>query len=235
MKKKIVMILAIGVVFVLFVTSLVAIFTGDREAPIITFDNNEIIFREGDDTKALLVGVSAYDYVDGDVTSSLTIESIHVLSDGELVSINYVARDRSNNVVKKDRTIPYIQNEVAEEVPSAEAIMVGHEENVEEPETEEVEIEEVETEEVETEEVLVSTGNPIIRLHTNEVRITAGSPFRGMDYVRDAIDDQDYVWTRVRIVGDYSTNIAGQYTLQYYVTDLQGNQSNIENLLLIVE
>ena len=107
MKKKIVMIISVGVVFILFAACLIIIFTGDREAPIITFNNSEMIFSEGDDKETLLAGVNAYDKVDGDVTSTITIESIHVLTDGDKVSINYVARDTKYNIVKQERTIPY--------------------------------------------------------------------------------------------------------------------------------
>ena len=226
MKKKVAIIVAVGVVFILFVICLITIFTRDREAPIITFYNDEITYSEGDDVELLLAGVDAYDKVDGDVTSTITIESIHVLSDGEKVSINYAARDTMNNVVKKERTIPYIQREVLSEITTKS-------EAATEESTTEGPVDNIE--ETETEEPLVSTGDPVIRLNTNEVTISAGSFFNGMSYIEDAVDDQDYVWTRVRIDGNYNTNVPGQYTLQYYATDLQGNQSNVETLVLTVE
>ena len=86
-----------------------------------------------------------------------------------------------------------------------------------------------------TDEPLVSTGDPIIRLNTHSVTITAGSYFNPMNYIAEAVDDIDDAWRRIRIVGEYHVNTPGEYILEYSITDTDGNQSNVEELVLVVE
>lgn len=107
-----------------------------------------------------------------------------------------------------------------------------------EQDTEETETDVIDNEEINQEEdniPLVSTGDPIIKLNTYEVTIAAGGYFNPMNYIEDAVDDVDDAWRRIRIVGEYHTSTPGEYTLEYYVVDSDGNQSNVERLRLVVE
>ena len=76
----------------------------DRTAPVISFDNNEIIYTEAMKTEAVLEGVDAYDSRDGDVSSSLLVESISRTPDGRVI-VTYAARDKSNNIAKNSRIL----------------------------------------------------------------------------------------------------------------------------------
>jgi hypothetical protein len=106
-----------------------------------------------------------------------------------------------------------------------------------EQDTEETEADVIDNEDINQDDntPLVSTGDPLIKLNTYEVTIAAGGYFNPMNYIEDAVDDVDDAWRRIRIVGEYHTSTPGEYTLEYYVVDSDGNQSNVETLRLVVE
>lgn len=74
----------------------------DRTAPMITFEENEIVYKSDMDMEKLLEGVTAYDAVDGDVSESLIIEKVSITAEGEAI-VTYAALDSANNVVKEAR------------------------------------------------------------------------------------------------------------------------------------
>lgn len=78
-----------------------------NQAPVITIKNtdNKISVKSTNDD--LLKGVSATDKEDGDVTSSVIIESISKIFDNNTRTITYVAFDSNNNVAKMTREITY--------------------------------------------------------------------------------------------------------------------------------
>ncbi len=79
---------------------------------------------------------------------------------------------------------------------------------------------------------------PVLTLSAETVEITAGTNFSVISPVTDITDDKDersYLFRRIRVSGDYSTQTQGQYTLQYTVTDSDGNQSVPRTLTLIVK
>lgn len=76
----------------------------DRTVPVISFEENDIIYSDSIDPALLLEGVTAYDSQDGDVTDSLTIEKISDTSDGNVI-ITYAALDGANNVGKATRVL----------------------------------------------------------------------------------------------------------------------------------
>ena len=92
----------------------------DREGPEIIFEDVDIIYKKGEAVDKLYVGVKAYDQLDGDVTSSLMIEGIHVLEAGDKASIIYVAKDYSNNVTKVSRIVDYVSQDVSVKEPVEE-------------------------------------------------------------------------------------------------------------------
>ena len=79
---------------------------------------------------------------------------------------------------------------------------------------------------------------PVLTLSAETIEITAGTNFSVISPVADITDDKDersYLFRRIYVSGDYSTQAAGQYTLQYTVTDSDGNQSLPATLTLIVK
>lgn len=78
----------------------------DNEGPKITFSEDKDTKYTSDMTKEdLLKGVKAQDNKDGDVTDSLTVETIYPKNDGSQVAVIFVAKDKSNNVTKKEFTM----------------------------------------------------------------------------------------------------------------------------------
>lgn len=87
----------------------------DREGPEITFSKDkEHVYTESEDTYGLLEGVKAKDKVDGDVSDTLTVESIYPKKDGREVVVVYAAKDKSNNVTKAEFAMKV--NGVAEDI-----------------------------------------------------------------------------------------------------------------------
>ena len=78
---------------------------------------------------------------------------------------------------------------------------------------------------------------PVMTLSGDSVEITAGENFSVISPVTDITDDKDdrsYLFRRIRVSGDYSTQTPGEYVLEYTVTDSDGNQSLPRTLTLIV-
>ena len=79
---------------------------------------------------------------------------------------------------------------------------------------------------------------PVLTLSAETIEIAAGTNFSVISPVTDITDDKDdrsYLFRRIRVSGDYSTQTPGQYTLQYTVTDSDGNQSVPKTLTLTVK
>jgi hypothetical protein len=221
----------------------------DREGPEIIFEDVDIIYKKGEAVDKLYVGVKAYDQLDGDVTSSLMIEGIHVLEAGDKASIIYVAKDYSNNVTKVSRIVDYVSQDVSVKEPVEEDENLPLTEEAQETSTDVGNLVDGsqdatngasdETGDETAEEVdegpLVSTGAPIIRLNTHKVTISRGTRFNPMKYVAEAVDDKDDAWRRVYVDGNYSVNRPGEYVLKYSIRDSDGNMSNVEELVLVVE
>ena len=78
----------------------------DNEGPKITFSEDKDTKYTSDMTKEdLLKGVTAQDNRDGDVTDSLTVETIYPKNDEKQVAVIFVAKDQENNVTKKEFTM----------------------------------------------------------------------------------------------------------------------------------
>ena len=78
----------------------------DNEVPKITFEEGKDTNYTSDMTEEdLLKDVKAQDDRDGDVTESLTVETIYPKNDGKQVSVIFVAKDKNNNVTKKEFTM----------------------------------------------------------------------------------------------------------------------------------
>ena len=105
LKKIPEILLGVGIALLSVLLSL-AIRRIDLKAPEITFPDTELVYTPGDGLNVLLAGVTAEDNEDGDVTASLTVESVLVLSDSELL-VTYTAEDAAKNVTRLNRRVRY--------------------------------------------------------------------------------------------------------------------------------
>jgi hypothetical protein len=79
----------------------------DRMGPVIEVISSEVAYREGIEQQELLKMVTARDDRDGDVTDTVLIEDILPMLDNITAKVTYVAKDKSNNISKKEILIPY--------------------------------------------------------------------------------------------------------------------------------
>lgn len=79
----------------------------DKKAPEIKLEGkNTLIYEEGESEEILLENMKAVDEKDGDVTDSLRISRICVVSENKAMVI-YVAKDAANNIGKLKREVRY--------------------------------------------------------------------------------------------------------------------------------
>ena len=231
----------------------------DREGPEIIFGESEIVYSDDMDPEELLTDVTAEDDVDGDVTDSLTVESVYPVSDEAAVAV-YVAKDSKNNVTKAKREISYradgtgddsetaSADQTTDEETSDEEENLSQETNADDPEltpTPEVSPtqsalseEEQAREEQEALAEAMPAQSPRLYLTDYIVHVNRGESVNKLDYVKEIQDDDDNIselWHYIRVEGNLDVNVSGTYELSYYVTDLNGNRSNIALLKVIVE
>lgn len=102
----------------------------DVMPPVITCPSTETVYTPGEDTSALLEGVTAEDEQDGDVTESVRVRSISIAEDEATAIVTYVARDQANNMGLEKRVVKVeageateeIAEEAAEETPAEESV-----------------------------------------------------------------------------------------------------------------
>lgn len=192
----------------------------DKEGPKIIFNSKDIVYREGEDTELLLKDVKARDKKDGDVSDTLTIEDI-LMTDGEdKAKVIYAAADKNGHVVKSTRTVTYepMEEETADVQP-------------EPPDKDEDDEDDTDGED---DNQPTEPGAPVVKLSQKKVEIEKGGSFRPLDYVKEAKDDKDDVWKRLRVSGEYDVNKEGTYEIRISATDTDGNRSNEAVLMLVV-
>lgn len=79
----------------------------DKQPPTINFPRTKLTYTDHTDVKQLLSGVTATDNKDGDVTSSLRISFVIPNDNHTRVTVEYLAKDHSNNIVKTSRVYNY--------------------------------------------------------------------------------------------------------------------------------
>lgn len=218
-------------------------FSEDKEAPEIRFQDDEIMFVQGEDDNVLLEGVTAVDNQDGDVTQSLVVEKVCPSEDGNTAIVVYVARDKSNNITKENRIVMYQKNENEEAVSEPEAAPDDNVEDVTaEPSTEEITVPEVTATpipEESLEDLNLPAGSPRIKLRETSVTIPRGTLVDRMSYIESVTDDldaEDSLWRSISITGDtLDSNVPGTYNLIYFVVDTNGNKSNEATLTITVQ
>ena len=80
---------------------------GDRVGPVITMDKDELNVDLDATDEDFLKGVKAVDDKDGDVTSSLVVESVSSFLGGGRRLVVYAAVDSHNNVSRANRIVKY--------------------------------------------------------------------------------------------------------------------------------
>ena len=237
----------------------------DNEGPKITFEEGKDTNYTSDMTEEdLLKGVKAQDDRDGDVTDSLTVETIYPKNDGKQVSVIFVAKDKNNNVTKKEFTMEaqdgsaenpqlgLIDNdglpedgdstdttEPAEETDmqdgtEADSTDAESGDSTEGELTPEEQAQKTQEDKIEQ----LSPQDPKMYLTTYYVEVPVGTTLDKLSYVKDIQDDTEStsdLFKRIQITGDVNTAAPGTYELTYYVVDNSGNSSNGAVLTIVVK
>ena len=203
----------------------------DREAPVIKVKKADITYQAGQGYEELLKGVSAKDNRDGDLTKDVFVDRVVQVKEDKAI-VYYGVMDKAKNVGTAKRTVKYVADASAEGQVKADA---------EQPKSVSADAPEVQPEAAPEEKKndLNQVGEaPVIALTTDHVTIAAGTEFDLMSVVKgvaDSNDDADTLSTRISVDGEYNTNAPGNYTLQYYVMDSDGNPSEVKTLTLTVQ
>lgn len=214
----------------------------DRKGPEISVPQEEITYVAGTDTSALLNGVTAQDNRDGDVTDTVTIESIIPNADQTGASVVYVAKDSKNNVTKETRTILYSTDaaqaaetsaeQAAQDQAAADQTAQG------EASGENAQTTDDGAAQNEAAIAALPAESPRFYLTQYSVEVERGADLNELSYVQDITDDKDSrdeLYQGIQISGEVDTNTPGEYTLEYHVVDSDGNNSNAAQLKVTVK
>lgn len=245
--KKNSVILTAALLAVLLAAVFVVYMNSDRKGPVITVNENQVVpYAKAQGEKTLLSYVKAVDEKDGDVTDTLIVESIYLSSDRSLASVIYAARDSHGNITKQRYVFQYLptEEELASELKVPEETTAALVEGVTKA-TGTVGDSTVQETTVSvaqptpaSAEGTTAAGGPMITLTTLETTIPAGSHFNVMLYVKSITDDKDtqeILSRRVTAGGTFDTATPGDYTVEVYCRDTDGNMSNKAQLLLHVK
>ena len=215
----------------------------DRNGPEISVPQEEITYVAGTDTSALLNGVTAQDDRDGDVTDTVTIESIIPNADQTGASVVYVAKDSKNNVTKETRTILYSTDANQAAAQAAAEQVAADQAAAEQAAQGDAAGESAQTTDdgaAQNEAAIaaLSAESPRFYLTQYSVELERGAELNELSYVQDISDDEDSrdeLYQGIRISGEVDTNTPGEYTLEYHVVDSDGNNSNAAQLRVTVK
>ena len=215
----------------------------DRNGPEISVPQEEIPYVAGTDTSALLNGVTAQDDRDGDVTDTVTIESIIPNADQTGASVVYVAKDSKNNVTKETRTILYSTDANQAAAQAAAEQVAADQAAAEQAAQGDAAGESAQTTDdgaAQNEAAIaaLSAESPRFYLTQYSVELERGAELNELSYVQDISDDEDSrdeLYQGIRISGEVDTNTPGEYTLEYHVVDSDGNNSNVAQLRVTVK
>ena len=215
----------------------------DRNGPEISVPQEEITYVAGTDTSALLNGVTAQDNRDGDVTDTVTIESIIPNADQTGASVVYVAKDSKNNVTKETRTILYSTDANQAAAQAAAEQVAADQAAAEQAAQGDAAGESAQTTDdgaAQNEAAIaaLSAESPRIDLTQYSVELERGAELNELSYVQDISDDEDSrdeLYQGIQISGEVDTNTPGEYTLEYHVVDSDGNNSNAAQLRVTVK
>ena len=106
MRKLLMVIIAVLTVAGI-VTGVMGYLSKDRTAPKITVSDIDITYTQGDPESKLMVGLSANDSKDGDLSDEIFIEKI-IVTGTDTAVVYYGVEDSSKNAAIASRTITYI-------------------------------------------------------------------------------------------------------------------------------
>ena len=206
----------------------------DREAPVIKVKKADITYQAGENYEELLKGVSAKDNRDGDLTKDVFVDRVVQVKEDKAI-VYYGVMDKAKNVGTAKRTVKYVADANAAGQMKADADAEQPEEAKTDAPAQEAQPETA----TDNKDELVPTGEaPVIALTTDHVTIAAGTEFDLMSVVKgvaDSNDNADMLSTRISVDGEYNTGTPGNYMLQYYVIDSDGNPSEVKTLTLTVQ
>ena len=212
----------------LIVLLVISYVNSDHTAPKLVIQDVDLTYSDGMNPAELLVGVSAYDETDGDLTNKIFVDQvIPDASTGETIIV-YGVQDRAQNVVTGRRAVTYVVSEDAAEAEK-KATNVSGEGNAEATNTEATNTEA---------SVVGETAAPTITLSESTAKIARGDAFVPNNYIEsvsDDVDDEDTLMQHLHIDGEYDGRTAGTYELYIYVTDTEGNSSEKQAFTLVVE
>ena len=242
MKKGLVAILLLACAALL--AGNVVVYIGeDRNGPEITVPQEEVTYVAGSDTSALLNGVTAADDRDGDVTNTVTVESIIPNEDQTGASVVYVAKDSKNNVTKATRLISYAADAGQAAAQEAEAAAQQAAQEAAAADQTAASGEDAQTADdgaAQNEAAIAAlpAESPRFYLTQYSVEVERGAELNRLGYVQDITDDKDSrdeLYQGIQISGEVDTNTPGEYMLEYYVVDSDGNTSNTAQLKVTVK
>lgn len=222
----------------------VVIYIGkDRNGPDITVPQEELTYVAGSDTSALLNGVTAVDDRDGDVTSTVTVESIIPNEDHTGASVIYVAKDSKNNVTKATRLISYAADAGQAAAQEAEAAAQQADQEAAAADQTAASGADAQTADdgaAQNEAAIAAlpAESPRFYLTQYSVEVERGAELNRLGYVQDITDDKDSrdeLYQGIQISGEVDINTPGEYMLEYYVVDSDGNTSNTAQLKVTVK
>lgn len=209
----------------------------DRVAPVVTVPAGDITYKEGDPYDSLLIGASAHDNKDGDLSKNVRIYDIAVTGNGTEALVTYAVYDYSNNLGKGSKLVKYIpaiDEELTEELTTEDTTTEAP--TTEAPTTEAPTTEAPKADGFE-DPVMESTGSPVLKLSTHELSVDVDGQFTPLNYVEQIVDDKDTqsdLFKNIHYNDDYSLSSDGTFIITYFCIDSDGNKSNEAKLRLIV-
>lgn len=209
----------------------------DRRPPEISVEKMDLSYEEGSSYSELLKGMSAKDNRDGDLTEEIFVDRIMPLGDGK-ATVYYGVMDRHKNVGTASRRVTYMPKEssnIGEESASKQEDNQG--DNTE-SEKEDDRVSQEDDQTSDAGELKPDGVRPAIALNAEETKINAGEAFDALSFVEavaDDKDDQNTLYRHVHVDGQYDVNTKGTYELRYYVSDSEGNTSDVKTFSLTVQ
>lgn len=242
--KKTYLLLVLSVILV-FAGCVICLLLSDREAPVITINTASLPDAYTDDmeVEALLNGVTAYDNVDGDVSDSLIVENMIVLSNAKSIKVVFAASDSHGNIGKEEAILDYKGTKNFIEMSTEDTTSSTEESTTEKKEEETTEPPVVEGGSGEPilidQEEADKTGIPQIELRYTDYTIHKGESFsasEALEMVNATYDSTESVSNRIVInnLQAVDVNTVGDYVLNYSVSDTEGNRSEVRKLTVHV-
>lgn len=235
----------------------------DRKPPVIHFSDADIVYKEGEDPNDLLTKLRAEDNRDGDVTDKVFIVSITPNNDQTKAVVLYGVSDKAHNATTAARTVTYQAS--GQKSSSSDSANGDSKAKTENPSDEKSKGDKdsdknpgtgSDANAANSDQDTNASANadqpaagsvqsegsnpaaPVVTLSSSQVEIKTGSRFNPVGVVTsitDDKDDQNALFRRVNVSGDYNTKKPGTYPLQITVTDSDGNTSAPVSFNLVVQ